>query len=181
MDNSLIVEGFNIAELSDEELAERLQTFGFNPGPILDSTRSVYQRKLVRLMRNEDFEEAEAAGSSDVDEEVRPSPILSSTLLDYSSSSASSFSVDDLRRRPLSQYDGKEFSNYSPTLSPQKPWSPSDIVSQVEPPPGEMEKPLISPTAKIVAVCFLLLFVFLVYYNMEAAPTDPFSKIESNV
>ena len=35
MDNSLLVDGVNIRELSDEELQERLQNFGFNPGPIL--------------------------------------------------------------------------------------------------------------------------------------------------
>ncbi|GBM60371.1 hypothetical protein AVEN_79963-1 [Araneus ventricosus] len=77
MDNSLIVEGLNIALLSDEELAEQLRELGFNPGPIVATTRSVYQRKLARLLRNETFIESE---DNDVDEEVRPSPLHSTMI-----------------------------------------------------------------------------------------------------
>ena len=40
----------DVCKLDDEELAEELRNYGENPGPILDSTRGVYQKKLARLM-----------------------------------------------------------------------------------------------------------------------------------
>jgi len=172
MDNSLIIDGVNIAELSDEELAERLRNVGFNPGPILATTRSVYQRKLARILSHVDINEDGEV--SDVDEEIRPSPILNSTLLDFSPSS-SSFSVDDLRRRPLPRFEGKVFYDNPPILTPHKPWNANDILTQVEPPPGEMEKPLISTTTKIAILIILVIFVFFVYHNMESTPQDPFT------
>ena len=34
--------------MSDKELMEELRKFGENPGPITDTTRVVYQRKLAK-------------------------------------------------------------------------------------------------------------------------------------
>ena len=34
--------------MSDKELMEELRKFGENPGPITDTTRGVYQRKLAK-------------------------------------------------------------------------------------------------------------------------------------
>ena len=39
-----------VTRLSDEELAEALRDQGEEPGPVTDSTRGVYQRKLAKLM-----------------------------------------------------------------------------------------------------------------------------------
>ncbi|VDN18016.1 unnamed protein product [Gongylonema pulchrum] len=39
----------SMSSLSDEELRERLQTYGVNPGPITATTRAVYQRQLQKL------------------------------------------------------------------------------------------------------------------------------------
>uniref|UniRef100_A0A8C3WDH1 LEM domain containing 1 n=1 Tax=Catagonus wagneri TaxID=51154 RepID=A0A8C3WDH1_9CETA len=36
--------------LSDEELQSELDKLGFSPGPILPSTRKVYEKKLVQLL-----------------------------------------------------------------------------------------------------------------------------------
>ncbi|GIX91575.1 LEM domain-containing protein [Caerostris darwini] len=191
MDNSLIVEGLNITELDDDELAQRLQELGFNPGPIVATTRSVYQRKLARLMRNESFVESE---ENDVDDEVRPTP-LHSTLLyspgpSYKSPSTSfaganfytppPLNYDDLRRRPLSR--DAEMYSMSSGLSSNKPFSADDIVSQVAPPPFEPEKPLLSPTVKIIGLAIIVLFALFVYFNMESTPVNPFTTVpDSNL
>ena len=37
-----------VAQMSDKELMEELRKFGENPGPITDTTRGVYQRKLAK-------------------------------------------------------------------------------------------------------------------------------------
>ena len=39
-----------VSQLSDEELMEELRRYGEEPGPILDSTRGLYQKKLAKLM-----------------------------------------------------------------------------------------------------------------------------------
>ena len=40
----------SVSQLSDEELAEELRAYGEEPGPVMESTRGVYQRKLAKLM-----------------------------------------------------------------------------------------------------------------------------------
>ncbi|XP_077013671.1 LEM domain-containing protein 1 isoform X2 [Tamandua tetradactyla] len=40
----------DVRSLSDRELQEELQKLGFSPGPILPSTRKVYENKLVQLL-----------------------------------------------------------------------------------------------------------------------------------
>lgn len=176
MDNSLIVDDLNIAELGDDELLERLQALGFNPGPILVSTREVYQRKLARLLRNEDYDDmGEDDNEANADEAAYPeSPVLN-TSYESGYSGSPSISIDELRRRPLSRAEGESWSHDPPILSPNKPWSPDDIVSQVQPPPGEEEKPLLSNTFMAIAVIAFLMFAFFVYYNMESTPQTPFS------
>ena len=173
MDNSLIVDGVNIAELNDEELLQRLQALGFNPGPILASTREVYQRKLVRLLKDEDFEDLDDENEPPAEDTFPESPVLNSSFESFTGSP--SINVDDLRRRPLSRVEGEKWSNDPPILSPHKPWSPDDIVSQVKPPPQEEDKPFFSTTAMIVIFIAFMLFAFLVYYNMESTPQTPFS------
>ena len=42
----MTVDGQNVAELSDEDLRERLKEFGVDVGPIVDSTRHLYRKKL---------------------------------------------------------------------------------------------------------------------------------------
>uniref|UniRef100_UPI00358E0430 lamina-associated polypeptide 2, isoforms beta/gamma-like isoform X3 n=1 Tax=Myxine glutinosa TaxID=7769 RepID=UPI00358E0430 len=65
----------DIAQMSDSELVERLRDYGADPGPIVATTRRVYEKKLMKLMggtseefencnRTEDFE-AEAYSDSD--------------------------------------------------------------------------------------------------------------------
>merc|ERR1712018_891411 len=50
--NALVMsDGQNVAELSDEDLYARLKEFGVDVGPIVDSTRHLYQKKLAILLR----------------------------------------------------------------------------------------------------------------------------------
>lgn len=47
-------DGQNVADLSDEDLYTKLKEFGVDVGPIVDSTRHLYQKKLAILIRGED-------------------------------------------------------------------------------------------------------------------------------
>uniref|UniRef100_A0A8C3RPC2 LEM domain-containing protein n=1 Tax=Chelydra serpentina TaxID=8475 RepID=A0A8C3RPC2_CHESE len=41
------------AQLTDEELFSELRRFGFSPGPVTESTRPVYLKKLKKLREDE--------------------------------------------------------------------------------------------------------------------------------
>jgi len=58
-------DGKNVAELSDEDLYERLKEFGVDVGPIVDSTRHLYQKKLAILIRGGDTVSSPSADRTD--------------------------------------------------------------------------------------------------------------------
>ncbi|XP_063609282.1 emerin homolog 1-like isoform X2 [Penaeus indicus] len=64
---SFIVDGIDVSRLNDDELYRRLQEYGASVGPIVDTTRKVYQKKLVVLMGGSVEETATYNG--DVDQE----------------------------------------------------------------------------------------------------------------
>jgi len=53
-ENSFIVGDIQIKDLNDEELIQYLTKYGIDVGPIVDSTRSLYQKKLAIVMREQD-------------------------------------------------------------------------------------------------------------------------------
>lgn len=57
--------------LSDTELAQKLRQLGANIGPITDSTRDVYQRKLQRWLQNGPTRDSSALEFSPVEPHVR--------------------------------------------------------------------------------------------------------------
>ncbi|XP_032771168.1 LEM domain-containing protein 1 [Rattus rattus] len=64
--------------LSDHELHKHLKTLGFTPGPILPSTRKIYERKLVQLLASPPCESVmkrprRLPGSEDSDDSEDPS------------------------------------------------------------------------------------------------------------
>uniref|UniRef100_A0A3Q3F557 Emerin homolog 1-like n=2 Tax=Labrus bergylta TaxID=56723 RepID=A0A3Q3F557_9LABR len=42
----------SLSEKSDEEISELLTKFGIKHGPIVESTRGLYEKKLARLMES---------------------------------------------------------------------------------------------------------------------------------
>jgi hypothetical protein len=46
----LAPETFEITNIGDELLFKILKFYGLNPGPIVPSTRKVYERKLLRFL-----------------------------------------------------------------------------------------------------------------------------------
>jgi len=69
----LICNGLNVAELSDEELFAQLQSFGIPVGPIVDTTRLVYQKKLAAILQRSNTEEAVPEQSNGAEEKFSDS------------------------------------------------------------------------------------------------------------
>lgn len=42
---------YEVAQLSDSELLARLRLYGFNPGPVTSTTRSTFEKKLVKYYK----------------------------------------------------------------------------------------------------------------------------------
>ena len=53
VEDSMIVDGVDISALDDDELFAKLKEHGISAGPIVDSTRKLYQKKLVLMLKGE--------------------------------------------------------------------------------------------------------------------------------
>lgn len=63
---NMVVDGVDVESLNDEELFTRLQALGATCGPIVASTRKIYQKKLIGLMGG-DVTDAAPQYNGDVD------------------------------------------------------------------------------------------------------------------
>ncbi|XP_066961457.1 lamina-associated polypeptide 2, isoforms alpha/zeta-like isoform X2 [Macrobrachium rosenbergii] len=106
MEQNLVVDGLDISKLDDDELYKRLSDLGATVGPIVESTRKVYQKKLLVLMGgdvpdsptyNGDLDE-EYSDSEDA-EEVKVEEVVTSKVENTTSPPPSE--VSDIRRRVL--------------------------------------------------------------------------------
>ncbi|GCC37718.1 hypothetical protein chiPu_0016224 [Chiloscyllium punctatum] len=62
-------EFIEVSDLSDEDLKEQLIKYGFSAGPIVATTRKVYEKKLEQLMdQGSVIEENQPNGSTDSDQ-----------------------------------------------------------------------------------------------------------------
>ncbi|XP_078534105.1 thymopoietin isoform X7 [Lissotriton helveticus] len=59
---------FDVTGLSNEDLKEELIKYGLNPGPIMGSTRKVYEKKLLKLKEDSDVPPPPQAVSSTAEE-----------------------------------------------------------------------------------------------------------------
>ncbi|KAG0715151.1 Lamina-associated polypeptide 2, isoform beta [Chionoecetes opilio] len=67
--SQLVIRGLDVTRLDDEELYSRLQDLGSPVGPIVDTTREVYQKKLFVLMGGHVAESSAVNGDVDQEEE----------------------------------------------------------------------------------------------------------------
>lgn len=182
----LIVEGVNIPALSDDELTTKLRSLGFPVGPIVESTRRVYQLKLARLLRNEDASDSEEGEEKGTNQKFTPSNHLQSEAVDDSpsvslhSTPSTSFDrsplsplrYDELKRRPLPRIGATSWNSSPSTL--RSPLTADGFHSKVFVPPNKgTNKTLISTGVKIAILVCVLLFAILVYHNMESSAANP--------
>jgi len=71
-ENSLIVGDVDVDTMDDDELRQQLQENGVDVGPIVDSTRPFYKKKLALLLRGENGLLNGSAGYSDTEPETDP-------------------------------------------------------------------------------------------------------------
>jgi len=138
-ENSLIAGDLNVGEMDDDELRRLLQENEVDVGPIVDSTRPFYKKKLALILRgengvvngsNRDFSDTEP--ETDPEEDDQPSGVTSpqekrpSTRSHVSSSSStkkspgkSSTVTSGLRKR-LNLTEELESSSFRSTPTPRR-------------------------------------------------------------
>lgn len=67
--SNMVLDGVDVESLSDEDLFTRLQAYGATCGPIVASTRKIYQKKLLVLMGGDVVDAPQYNGDVDLDEE----------------------------------------------------------------------------------------------------------------
>lgn len=101
-----VMENFDVTDLSDDELKRMLVRHGFEPGPIVKTTRKLYEKRLIKILQ----------GKNETNDDASPTIIQSK--------SASPRKKDDS--------DGDEVKE-NRTWSPIKPSKPISPVSNTSP------------------------------------------------
>ncbi|CAD5115737.1 DgyrCDS4682 [Dimorphilus gyrociliatus] len=163
----------SIAQLSDDDLFKCLRTAGFNIGPVIETTRFVYEKKLTSYLIKE------KAGDDVV---INPSAVLS-WCASNSSPIKEQIETSTIRQRKT-----------SPQPSPQRSEGPDEDAQMygeesVSFPSADLpetpspKKPVIaSPTSRkssfatkmiIFVIVAIMVFVGLLILNMESAHSEP--------
>ncbi|MBN3286924.1 LAP2B protein, partial [Polyodon spathula] len=198
------IEMMDISQLTDKELKTQLIKYGVKPGPIVGSTRPVYEKKLLKLIGSVPAVKQNGTGDvgrySDSEEDERgeeeshsrsgtePSPTRSQwerDQLDLSCSSSKSEKEDvleemfpDEARTPTGISATRRRPIKGAAGRPVQ-FKYSELVTQA-PATGD-QKPSVSghlvPIWAQIAVFIVIAgFLFLIYHSMEANQDNPFSS-----
>ncbi|XP_022081274.1 emerin homolog 1-like isoform X2 [Acanthaster planci] len=184
--------------LSDTDLKRELQSRGFKPGPIVATTRAVYERKLADLLLQPEqegaTEEDEADGSqeemvnegdsqedkdqysdSDVDENTPDTLLLTDSsgtresLSSYRSSSSYKSQVTRLMDQESSSKTRQRSVTPKRKAETASTVTQKTVISQRKEEKKESKKPLIPIWLQILIFLLVTAFLVLVWYNMETA------------
>ncbi|KAM4609677.1 uncharacterized protein ACJ7VT_013038 [Polymixia lowei] len=186
-----------LSSKSAQEISELLDDYGIKHGPVVDSTRSLYEKKLREAMAKEKM--------------TKPSPDKTYyreeaeevTYVSYRTPMRNEASGDRrpyMRSRP--EYSEREFEDERPYSRPRPEYSGRDFVdepyiydtpstyrdvSYSKPTPMKSggDAPEEAKSSRLIPLwvqflVFLVVaaFLYLVFSNMESPPNDPFKKIE---
>lgn len=178
-----------VSQLSDDELFKQLKEFGVDVGPILGSTRTVYERKLERLLQGDSGNQSSSPYSgSDNDEDDDAQeiyqnahlPIITQPPRTLPSENYGHSSTDDLIVRPRESLNQSTYNRLHRTGGFGD--SPSHVLP--EPPkaaakPKYQDGPLISTASviKLVLIAIMVILMTLVYQNMEEKNESPIPNL----
>ncbi|XP_075709907.1 LEM domain-containing protein 1 isoform X5 [Rhinoderma darwinii] len=195
----------DIKSLSDNELKEQLRELGVNPGPILPTTRTIYEKKLQQLLEQKQVKENggghEDQYSDSEDEGVQVKNLMEMRCelnggdgtLGFDSYSqknhddASSGDFSDLlsqsalgmsatRRKPIKGAAGRPIQFRYDDIATRARMQEQTKETVTE---GKPQR-LVSVRLQIV-IFIIVAFVALVYITMESSPENPFSPVSEDI
>ncbi|KAK1898984.1 Lamina-associated polypeptide 2 isoforms beta/delta/epsilon/gamma [Dissostichus eleginoides] len=154
-----------------KEISDLLDEYEIKHGPVVDSTRSLYERKLKGAMAK--GKKVRSDGAGDSGSYMRSRPACSERELEHETS-YSNYS------RPKLEYSGKEFSD-EPYMYDLPPTSKSPYLKSTPGPPKEAPKAppssrLIPLWVQFVFFVAVAVFLYLVFSSMET--NEPIKGIE---
>ncbi|XP_017568214.1 emerin (Emery-Dreifuss muscular dystrophy) [Pygocentrus nattereri] len=172
---------------SSEELSRLLDEYGIKHGPIVDSTRKLYEKKLTEAMakgtkpsssdktyyREEQEEVTYVTYHPPVRQEVRGEATRRSRITDYDDE------VDNAHEPIISRTQtGLQSSLYSRPTAYTSRYSQQDA----SPVPAKSEGSKsggVPGWLRVLVFIIVAVFLYYVYSNMESAEQNPFGKIDA--
>ncbi|KAH9492998.1 hypothetical protein Btru_022886 [Bulinus truncatus] len=177
----------DLSNLSDSELSVMLRDYGVNVGPINMATRKTYERKLLKLktgqesppshgytpVDDDDDEEDEDDEEVQIRQPVRRSPV------------ATEISQPRLRKETPDLYSTSSKVESRPSLSTSRKITTSYTPASSQTVYSDKRIQKVSGGiplwVKIVCVAVILIFVFLIYTNLEPTVQNEIQSISSTV
>ncbi|KAM3935425.1 LEM domain-containing protein 1 isoform 2-T2 [Leptodactylus fuscus] len=194
----------DLKSLSDSELKEQLKKHGVNPGPILPTTRTVYEKKLQQLLEENQVNE-NGGGHEDQYSDSEDEGVQVKNLLDlrcelngdrtagfdsYSQKNPDDTAADDFsdllspstlgmsatRRKPIKGAAGRpiQFRYDDIVTRARMQEQAKETVTKGKP------QRLVSVRLQI-AIFIIVAFVALVYITMESSPENPFNHVTEDM
>lgn len=162
----------SVTSLSDHELADKLKEYGFQPGPILPTTRRVYERKLAELETGQKPPSTSRYEPVDDDEDEEDE--------DNEADTDSPDEEVQLKSQPRQRMTrSTRTETQTPRREVGKPSPRKPLHARMEDPPvrdirsSQSAKPSskgLPLWVKLLAIVIVAVLVFLVIKNMESAP-----------
>jgi len=163
-------------DVSNDELAAKLRSLGQDIGPVVDSTRHVYLKKLDRLMRGEEWQ-------SPLSHTTDGSEFNSNEEMDTCPAPQAARNLhSEVRQRAT------EATKTAPSMVPNSDlkhdsgakgdtgFSPDMLVTQVQEPPAP-ENEGSSIWLKLFLIAVVAFIIILILMNMEAAGTSRIGEL----
>ncbi|XP_076448158.1 uncharacterized protein LOC143284904 isoform X2 [Babylonia areolata] len=165
----------DITSLTDQELVDQLLQYNYTPGPILPSTRTVYERKLFKLKTgqeavpssryeqvHDDDDDDDQADDDSADEEVILQQHLPRQRL-----TKTTYTPEVRKTPPRQQEMSRKVER--PSSANRSQSAQSARLQKEKSPPSTGGLPL---WVKLLAIVIVAVLVFLVVKNLESDPAS---------
>lgn len=159
-----------IKNLTDKELAEELRELGASPGPILASTRSVYEKRLLKLR----------AGGATVEKVLKPRTKYTEVPDDEERSPPPKPRSPRLRKRVVKKVEPEEVDEIDNSAASDLTDNEPSQTSMTDSEPSSKSSGGVAMYVKVFILLIVLFFVYLVYINMEPSSGNRVPKIKGN-
>lgn len=161
-----------IQNLTDKELAEQLRGYGANPGPILASTRSVYEKRLLKLRE----------GVAAVDKLHKPRTKYTEVPDDEERSPPPKPRSPRVRKRVVKKVEEEpeEVDDVDNSAASDLTDNEPSQTSMTDSEPSSKSSGGVAMYVKVFILLIVLFFVYLVYINMEPSSGNRVPKIKGD-
>ncbi|KAB5546317.1 hypothetical protein PHYPO_G00070650 [Pangasianodon hypophthalmus] len=176
----------SLSSKSSDELCKLLDEYGINHGPIVDSTRKLYEKKLAEAMAKNTKSSSDKTFYREEQEEITyvtyhpPLQVRHENFGDGIRRTRTTENAGDVEDEPIVSYTRTSYQSaprsrstaYTSKSSLQDD-NPGTVKSEGSKSGG------VPGWLRVLVFIIIAVFLYYVYSNMESADENPFKKIES--